>query len=79
MTCSYQNRKEECGYWSKEGDVSGMLSEHLLSDLYHPVHTSGRLEGSGTGNGGNDDVYDICGRSSRLHSEAEYQNCKAYT
>ena len=55
----------------------GMLAEHLLRYLYHPVHASGGLQGAGAGDGCDDDVDDVRRRGAGLEAESEYEDGEA--
>ena len=54
-----------------------VLAEHPFRDLDHPVHTARRLEGTGAGDGCDDDVDDVRGRCAGLEPETEHENRQA--
>ena len=77
MARAHEDGQEEGHQRAQEGDVLGMLAEHPLRNLDHPVHTAGGLEGTGAGDGRDDDVDDVGGRGSGLEAEAEHQDREA--
>ena len=77
MARTYQHGEEESHQRTQEGDVVRMFAEHFLRNLNHPIHTARRLQGTGAGDGCNDDVDDVCGRRSRFEAEAEHQDSQA--
>ena len=74
---AHQHGEEEGHQRGQEGDVFGMLAEHPLRYLYHPVHASGGLQGAGAGDGSDDDVDDVRRRGAGLEAESEYEDGEA--
>ena len=53
-----------------------MLSQKFLSQLYEPVHATGSLKDTCTGDSCDYDVDNIRGRRPRLHAEAKDKDSK---
>lgn len=62
-----------------ESDMVGMAAEKPLSDLNHPVHSSGCLQDAGARDGGYDYIDDVRGRRAWLQAEAKHKQGKSYT
>ena len=77
MSGSHQHGKEERHQRAQESNVVRMLAKHPFGYLDHPVHTAAGLQGSGAGNGRNDDIDDIRRRRTRFKAESENEDGKA--
>ena len=77
MAGTYQHGKEEGTQRGEDGDTLRMLPEKFFGKLDQPVHSAGSLKDSRTGDGCDNDIDNIRGRSTRLHSESEYEDGQA--
>jgi len=58
---SHEDGQDECGDGGQDRDEAWMPPEHLLGNLYHPVHAARCLQDTRTGDGCHDDIDDIGG------------------
>ena len=54
-----------------------MLAQPFLCQLHQPVHTARSLQHSGTGDGSNNNIDNVCRRCAWLQSVVEHEDGKA--